>query len=106
MDILTGAGDVVTARPRGARGPLPWLPQLLREPRLRDPPAHRAEPVQAYVALRHLRFHSVDDLVAALGEVVETGRHDGERVDYLDGVVFSATESYLCLGAGTDALTR
>ena len=104
MDILTGAGDVVTARPEGEhadlfRGFPNSYGSLGYATRLRI----ELEPVQAYVALRHVRFHSVDDLVAALGQVVETGRHDGERVDYLDGVVFSATESYLCLGAGTDA---
>ena len=104
MDILTGAGDVVTARPEGEhadlfRGFPNSYGSLGYATRLRI----ELEPVQAYVALRHVRFHSVDDLVAALGEVVGTGRHGGERVDYLDGVVFSATESYLCLGAGTDA---
>ena len=31
-----------------------------------------------------------------------TGQHDGVPVDYLDGVVFTATESYLTLGTRTD----
>ena len=42
--------------------------------------------------------HDVDELVAALGAVVADGAFDGEPVDYVDGVVFSATESYLVLG--------
>jgi FAD/FMN-containing dehydrogenase len=33
---------------------------------------------------------------------VATGSHDGTEVDYLDGVVFSANESYLTLGTQTD----
>ena len=33
--------------------------------------------------------------------IVETGAVDGVRVDYLDGVVFSADECYLCLGTQT-----
>ena len=103
MDILTGAGDIVTARPGGEheslyRGFPNSYGSLGYATRLRI----ELEPVRAFVGLRHLRFHSADDLVAALGQVVETGRHDGERVDYLDGVVFSATESYLCLGTQTD----
>ena len=59
------------------------------------------EPVKPFVALRHLRFHSLADLVAAMDRIIETGGHDGVRVDYLDGVVFSADESYLCLGVQT-----
>ncbi len=59
------------------------------------------EPVKPFVALRHLRFHSLTDLVAAMDRIIETGGHDGDPVDYLDGVVFSADESYLCLGFQT-----
>ena len=61
------------------------------------------EPVKPYVALTHLRFHSVAALVEAMDQIVATGSHDGTPVDYLDGVVFSADESYLCLGTRTDA---
>ncbi len=40
LDILTGAGEVVTAAPGGpARGPLLRVRQLLRQPGLRDPVA-------------------------------------------------------------------
>ena len=31
-----------------------------------------------------------------MDRIIETGGHDGAPVDYLDGVVFSADESYLC----------
>ena len=41
-------------------------------------------------------------LVAASGSVVADGAFDGEPVDYVDGVVFSATESYLVLGTRSD----
>jgi len=59
------------------------------------------EPVKPFVSLKHLRFHKVTDLVAAMDRIIETGGHDGVPVDYLDGVVFSADESYLCLGMQT-----
>jgi len=59
--------------------------------------------VQPFVALTHVRFHALVDLVAEMDRIVETGLHDGERIDYLDGVVFSADESYLCLGRQTAA---
>ncbi|MBV8966193.1 MAG: FAD-binding oxidoreductase, partial [Mycobacteriaceae bacterium] len=44
---------------------------------------------------------SVRDLVTEMDRIIETGGHDGVPVDYLDGVVFSAEESYLCLGVQT-----
>ena len=99
MDILTGAGDVVTARPEGEHADLfRGFPNsygtLGYATRLRI----QLEPVLPFVELRHVRFHTIEALVEALARIVAAREHQGERVDYLDGVVFSATESYLTLG--------
>ena len=59
------------------------------------------EPVAPFVALRHVRFRSLPELVAAMERIIDTGGQDGVPVDYLDGVVFSADESYLCVGRRT-----
>jgi FAD/FMN-containing dehydrogenase len=59
--------------------------------------------VQPFVALTHVRFHALADLMAALNRIVAAGDFDGRPVDYLDGVVFSAEESYLCVGMQTAA---
>jgi FAD/FMN-containing dehydrogenase len=101
MDILTGTGDVITASPDqnadlyrafpNSYGTLGYSVRLKIE----------LEPVKPFVALRHLRFHSLDELVAAMDRIIETGGIDGTPVDYLDGVVFSADESYLCIGVQT-----
>lgn len=101
LDILTGAGEVVTACPHehadlfrafpNSYGTLGYAVRLRIE----------LEAVQPFVALRHLRFHALADLVAAMDRIIETGMLEGERVDYLDGVVFSAGESYLCVGTQT-----
>ena len=101
MDILTGTGEVLTASPDkhadlyrafpNSYGTLGYSVRLKIE----------LEPVKPFVALKHLRFHSVDDLVAAMDRIIETGGHDGAPVDYLDGVVFSADEGYLTLGFQT-----
>ncbi|MGX9294518.1 FAD-binding oxidoreductase [Tsukamurella paurometabola] len=103
MDILTGSGEVVTAAPGGPHadlffgfpnsyGTLGYSTRLTIE----------LEPVARYVELRHIRFHTLDELQETMSRIVDTRDHDGEPVDYLDGVVFSATESYLVLGRKTD----
>lgn len=102
MDILTGSGEIVTARPEGEHADLfHGFPNsygtLGYATRLRI----ALEPVEPFVALRHLRFHDVESMVSALGTISDTAEHQGVRVDYLDGVVFSATESYLTLGTRT-----
>ena len=103
VDILTGAGDVLTASPgahadlfrafANSYGTLGYAVRLRVE----------LEPVLPFVALTHLRFHDLGQLVGAMEHIMATGRHDGVPVDYLDGVVFSADESYLCLGVQTAA---
>lgn len=102
MDILTGSGEIVSARPEGEHADLfHGFPNsygtLGYATRLRI----ALEPVEPFVALRHLRFHDVESMVSALGTISDTAEHQGVRVDYLDGVVFSATESYLTLGTRT-----
>ncbi|MDV3131678.1 FAD-binding oxidoreductase [Mycobacterium sp. 29Ha] len=105
MDILTGTGDVITASPTensdlfrafpNSYGTLGYSVRIKIE----------LEPVKPFVELRHLRFHSLTDLFAAMDRIIETGGHPdiaaGKPVDYLDGVVFSADESYLVLGFQT-----
>ncbi|MFE7418713.1 FAD-binding oxidoreductase [Rhodococcus sp. NPDC057529] len=103
IDVLTGNGDIVTATPEGENSDLFWgFPNsygtLGYSTRLRI----QLEPVKRYVALRHLRFDSLDELQAAMDRIVTDRVHDGIPVDYLDGVVFTESESYLTLGHQTD----
>ena len=101
MDILTGSGELVTASREkhpdlfrafpNSYGTLGYSVRLRIE----------LETVKPFVSLKHIRFHTLADLVAAMDRIIDTGGYDGQRVDYLDGVVFSADESYLCLGIQT-----
>lgn len=103
VDVMTGSGTVVTATPdneyadlfRGfpnSYGTLGYSTRLRIE----------LESVAPYVELRHLRFHDIDALQEAMAVIVAQRHHDGERVDYLDGVVFTDSEAYLTLGRQTD----
>ncbi|WP_407812320.1 hypothetical protein, partial [Staphylococcus aureus] len=60
------------------------------------------EPVKKYVALRHVRFDSLKKLEETMDRIVTEREYDGIAVDYLDGVVFTDSESYLTLGVQTD----
>lgn len=103
IDILTGDGEIITASPTNEHSDLFFgFPNsygtLGYSVRLRI----ELEPVPPYVTLRHIRFHELSELQSTMAAIVESGSHDGERVDYLDGVVFTADESYLTLGRQTD----
>lgn len=101
MDILTGAGELITVSPEQHPDLYYAFPNsygtLGYSTRIRI----TLEPVAPFVALRHIRFHSLTAMVAAMDRIINTGELDGVRVDYLDGVVFSADESYLCIGIQT-----
>jgi FAD/FMN-containing dehydrogenase len=103
LDVLTGAGEIITVSPGSADADLfAGFPNsygtLGYATRLRI----ELEPVRSHVALRHVRFDDLDELCAAVAHIMATRAWDGEDVDYLDGVMFSAAESYLTLGRRTD----
>ena len=100
MDVFTGAGEVVTTRPGedlfdtfpNSYGSLGYATRL----------RIRLERVPSHVALRHVRYDDAGLLAKDVAEIVETGEHDGERVDGLDGVAFGPGEYYLTLATWTD----
>ncbi|MFF5177626.1 FAD-binding oxidoreductase [Micromonospora sp. NPDC000316] len=103
LDILTGSGEIVTARPDGEHADLfaafpNSLGSLGYATRLRI----ELQPVGRYVALRNVRFTQLEALTDAIAEVTATRSWAGEPVDTLDGVMFSPGESYLVLGTFTD----
>ena len=103
IDVLTGNGEIITATPEGEHADLYWgFPNsygtLGYSTRLRI----QLESVLPYVALRHLRFHDLDSLQATMDAIVTRREYEVIEVQYLDGVVFSADESYLTLGVQTD----
>ncbi len=103
LEVLTGDGQVVVADPEGpdadlfrafpnSYGTLGYALRLVID----------LEPVHPFVRLRHVRFHDLDALTAAIGAIIAERSHDGEPVDFLDGTVFTADEAYLTLGSWAD----
>lgn len=103
MDVLTGAGELVTATPDGEHAQLfETFPNsygsLGYATRLRI----RLEAVPAYVALRHVRFDDVATATAAMLDVGRTQSWHGEPVHGLDGIALGPDEVYLTLATFTD----
>ena len=100
MDILTAAGEIITARPSdpeysdlfhgfpNSYGTLGYSTRLRIE----------LEAVEPFVRLRHVRFTDLRTLQDEMARIAVSHKHDGVRVDYLDGVVFTPDEAYLVLG--------
>ena len=103
MDVLTGDGRLLTVSPSqhpdlfhgfpNSYGSLGYAVRLLIE----------LDPVRGFVALRNVRFTDPDAVAAAIGRISVERSWDGEPVDFLDGVVFSTEEAYLCLGRWVDS---
>ncbi len=100
LELLTGAGEIVTAMPGdelfagfpNSYGTLGYATRLRIE----------LEPVRSHVVLRHVRFDDLDELCSAVRLIMASRQWAGEDVDYLDGVMFARTESYLTLGRRAD----
>ena len=103
MDVLVGDGRIVTATPDNEHSDLFFAfpnsyGSLGYAVRLRI----ELEQVATYVGLRHVRFDDLDSLAKTAAMITESRDYDGERVDFLDGVVFEPDEAYLTLGRWTD----
>jgi FAD/FMN-containing dehydrogenase len=103
LEILTGDGRVVVARPDNEHRALFYgfpnsygtLGYALRL-------TIALEPVRPFVRLRHLPFREHRAYFAAMTEVCAARSYEGERVDFVDGTVFGPDEQYLTLGTFVD----
>ncbi len=103
MDVLTGAGDLITCRPDGEHADLfAAFPNsygsLGYATRLRV----ALEPAPSFARLRHVHLPGADAAVTAIEEIVRTGAWEGERVDGLDGTAFAPDDVALSLATFTD----
>lgn len=101
MDILTGAGEVVTVTNR--------LDDPKRDLYLGFPNSYgslgyalriKIELMQVapYVELEHIRFATAGDMATSIAALTATQTYQDHAIDFLDGTVFSPTEHYLTVG--------
>ncbi|MFC4589433.1 FAD-binding oxidoreductase [Sphaerisporangium corydalis] len=99
MEILTGDGRIVVARADNEHSDLfKAFPNsygtLGYALRLRI----KLLPVQPYVRLTHIPFSDADKCMLAMQEICDTGRYDGEEIDFIDGTFFAPGEMYITVG--------
>ncbi|AKT52730.1 FAD-linked oxidase [Arsenicicoccus sp. oral taxon 190] len=98
LDVLTGSGEVATARPEGSHadlfaafpnsyGSLGYATRLRIE----------LQPLGRQVALRHLHLRDLGELVRLVAQVTEERTFERRPVDAMDGVVFGPGEAVLTL---------
>ena len=104
VDVLTGSGEVVTARPDGPNADLfEAFPNSYGSLGYATRLVIQLERVHAYVRLRHVRFTELSAIQPAIADIVSTHAFDGEPVHFLDGVVFGPDDAYLTLGTWADS---
>jgi FAD/FMN-containing dehydrogenase len=105
MEILTGAGEVVTATPDGEHadlyrgfpnsyGTLGYALRLVID----------LQPVTPYVRLRHRRYPDAQACTDAIVALADCASNESGEIDFLDGTVFDAGEQYLTTGEFVDTL--
>jgi FAD/FMN-containing dehydrogenase len=103
MDILTGDGRVVTAAPGTEHDDLYWgFPNSYGTLGYALWLTIELEPVKPYVHLRHFRFDTAAEAMAAIAQIGADGSYRGHRADFVDGTAFSPEEIYLSVGAFSD----
>ncbi|HEX4834656.1 MAG TPA: FAD-binding oxidoreductase [Trebonia sp.] len=103
MQILTGDGRVVRARPDNEHRDLFYgFPNSYGTLGYSLALTIELEPVKPYVHLRHFRFTSPGKCMAAISEIARDGSYQGHHADFVDGTAFSTSELYLTVGAFSD----
>jgi FAD/FMN-containing dehydrogenase len=99
MEILTGDGRVITAAPGAEHGDLyQGFPNSYGTLGYALSLTIELEPVTPYVHLRHFRYDSPEECMAAVAQIARDGSCDGHRADFVDGVMFGLDELYLTVG--------
>ena len=103
MDLLTGAGDLVTASPDNEHADLfAAFPNSYGSLGYAVRLKIRLEKVPPYVRLRHVRTDGATEAAKIIEEVADSAQYDGDRVDAIDATAFTPGEIYVTLATFTD----
>jgi FAD/FMN-containing dehydrogenase len=107
MDVLTGAGKIVTCTPNGPHSDLFYgLPNSYGTLGYVLKVTIKVRPVKPYVHLRHIRFHDSKEYFRQLQRICQTGTYDGEPVSFIDGTAFRPNKMYITIGIETNSAPK
>lgn len=99
MDILTGDGKIITAKPTGPHKDLYFgFPNSYGSLGYALSLTIKLIPVKPYVWTRYIKFSRAAEYFAAMKLACNKSQWDGKKVDFIDGVIFGPREMYLVLG--------
>ncbi|MGH3494026.1 MAG: FAD-binding oxidoreductase [Sciscionella sp.] len=102
LEVLCGDGEVRIARPDGEHAELfAGFPNSYGTLGYTLRCTIELQQVKPYVKLRHVPATTAEELVELIEGVCATEEYAGERVDFVDGTVFTPGCSYLTLGTFT-----
>lgn len=103
MDILTGDGRVVEAKPTGQHKDLFYgFPNSYGSLGYALKLTIKLVSVKKYVKLSHVRYKDMTRYFGDLQAVCDTGLWQGKNTDFVDGMIYQKREYYLVLGQMTD----
>ncbi len=103
MEVLTGAGDLLTAAPDNEHADLfAAFPNSYGSLGYAVRLKIRLEKVPPYVRLRHVRTDGSTEAAKIIEEVADSAQYDGDRVDAIDATAFTPDEIYVTLATFTD----
>jgi len=103
MDILTGAGELVTATPDNEHAELfDAFPNSYGSLGYAVRLKIRLEKAPPFVELRHVRVDDAAGAAKIIEEVADGASYEGRRVDAIDGTAFRPDEIYLTLATFVD----
>ena len=103
MEILTGDGKIIEAKPTGAKKDLFFgFPNSYGSLGYAIKLKIRLVPVKKYVKLTHIRYTNSQKYFADLKQVCENKSWQDKQVDFVDGIIYKRGEYYMILGQMTD----
>ncbi|NUR83165.1 MAG: FAD-binding oxidoreductase [Nonomuraea sp.] len=103
LEILTGDGRVVVARDDNEHRELfRAFPNSYGTFGYALRIRIKLKKVQPFVHLTHVKFTEADKCLLAMQEICDSMEHDGQPVDFVDGVFFQPGEMYITVGRFSD----
>lgn len=103
MDVLTGAGKIITCTPDGPHKDLFYgLPNSYGTLGYILKLTIKARPTLPYIRLQHIRFRDAETYFAELEQICLSNAYEGKSIDFIDGTIFRADKLYITLGFSTN----